>query len=61
MSDLKFQIHSQGLWLVSHTRRQGNKAAHSLAVHACSLMRDEFYFSTPSFLAAVIVAEQCNV
>ena len=57
--DLKFHIRDQGLWKVSHTHRLGNIAAHSLAAHACSLLRDEFYFSTPSFLAAVVTAEQC--
>ncbi|XP_024195745.1 uncharacterized protein LOC112198880 [Rosa chinensis] len=46
---------------VTHVGRLGNNVAHQLAAHACSLQQDCFYFSTPSFLLAAIVAKLCSM
>ncbi|PRQ42997.1 hypothetical protein RchiOBHm_Chr3g0463671 [Rosa chinensis] len=57
--DVRLLLETQNVLHVSHIGRHGNMVAHLLARHACSLTENEFYFSVPDVLQAVIAADIC--
>ena len=58
--DVQVSMQQQGVWSLSHIGRSGNSVAHTMAAYACSLVHDEFYFASPSFIQAAVIAEFCN-
>ncbi|XP_024193576.1 uncharacterized protein LOC112197206 [Rosa chinensis] len=55
--DVVLLLESQSILGVKHIGRSGNTVAHQMAMYACSLRQEQFFFSAPSFLLAAIAAD----
>ncbi|XP_062005649.1 uncharacterized protein LOC133722798 [Rosa rugosa] len=55
--DMEYILDAYANLCVVHTKRSANRVAHLMAAHTRTLPMETFYFSSPSFLQAALVAE----